>query len=193
MADFDLNSIGEMLSNGGLSAIGKRLKVKQGDIAKVLSGGIPAMLAGMQNNVKTEDGEASLAKALKDHSKDDFSDIKNFLANADLKDGKKILGHIFGDGQAETVEGISKAAGVSKAKATSILAMVAPLLLSSLGNQQQSQQQNSGFSLGSLLGGLLGGGQQQSSNLLGGLLGNAVDSSNDSSGGLLDSLLNLFH
>ena len=194
MADYDLNSIGELLTNGGLSAIGKRLKVKQGDIAKVLSDGIPSMLSGMKDNVSTEEGAASLAQALEDHSKDDFSDIKNFLASADLKDGKKILGHIFGDSQNETVENISKASGVSKAKTSSILSIVAPLLLSSLGNQQQSQSQNSGFSLGSLLGGLLGGGQQQSSSLLGSLLGGAAAASGEqSSGGILDSLLNLFH
>ena len=193
MADFDLNSIGEMLTNGGLSAIGKRLKVKQSDIAQVLSNGIPSMLAGMKENVSTEEGEASLAQALKDHSKDDFSDIKSFLASADLKDGKKILGHIFGDNQEDTVGEISKATGVSKATTSSILSIIAPLLLSSLGNQQQSQSGNSGFSLGNLLGGLLGGGQQQSAGLLGGLLGNAAANSNESSGGILDSLLNLFH
>ena len=64
MADYDLNSIGELLTNGGLSAIGKRLKVKQGDIAKVLSDGIPSMLSGMKDNVSTEEGAASLAQAL---------------------------------------------------------------------------------------------------------------------------------
>ena len=190
MADYDLNSIGELLANGGLSAIGKRLKLKQSDIASVLSGGIPAMLAGMQNNVSTEEGEASLAQALADHSKDDFSDIKSFLKGADLEDGKKILGHIFGDDQSAAMENISKATGVTKAKTPSVLAMIAPLLLSSLGSQQQSQQQNSGFSLTSLLGGLLGGSQQQSSNLLGSLLGGAAS---DSSGGILDTILNLFH
>lgn len=194
MADFDLNSIGELFANGGLSAIGKRLKVKQSDIAKVVSDGIPSMLAGMQSNVSTEEGEASLSQALADHSKDDFSDIKNFLAGADLEDGKKILSHIFGESQKDTVAEISKASGVSKGKTTSILAMIAPLLLSSLGSQQQSQQQNSGFSLAGLLGGLLGGGQQQSSGLLGGLLGGAASNADQgSSGGILDSLLNLFH
>lgn len=192
MADFDLNSIGELLSNGGLSAIGKRLNIKKSDIAQVVSNGIPAMLAGMQANAETGEGEASLAKALKDHSFDDFSDIKSFLADADLKDGKKILEHIFGDGQKETVADISKSTGVSKGKTTSILSLVAPLLLSSLGNQQQSQE-GSGFSLANLLGGLLGGGQQQSTSLLGGLLGGSAASSDSGSGGLLNGLLNLFH
>ena len=37
MAGFDLNSIGTLLSEGGVSAISKRTKVKQSDVAKVLS------------------------------------------------------------------------------------------------------------------------------------------------------------
>lgn len=193
MADFDLNSIGELLNNGGLSAIGKRLNIKKNDIAQVISNGIPAMLAGMQSNSETEDGAASLSQALTDHSFDDITDIKSFFAEADLKDGKKILSHVFGDSQKETMDNISKSTGVSKGKATSILAIVAPLLLSSLGSQQQSQQQNSGFSLGGLLGGLLGGGQQQSTSLLGSLLGGSASSADSNSGGLLNGLLNLFH
>ena len=194
MADFDLNSIGQLLANGGLSAMGKRLKVKQSDIAQVLSNGIPSMLQGMQNNASTEEGAASLSKALEAHGKDDISNIASFLGGADLKDGKKILGHIFGDGQKDIMSEISNAAGVTRGKATSILALFAPLLLSSLGNQQQSQQQDSGFSLGGLLGGLLGGGQQQSSNLLGSLLGSAAKpAEEEKESGLLGNLLNLFH
>lgn len=211
MSDFTLESIGEALAGGGLSAIGKRIRVKQGDIANILSNGIPSMLAGMQSNVSTEEGAKSLARALKQHSKDDFSDISAFLKGADLKDGKKILGHVFGDNQEEVIQKISEAGGVTRAKTTSILSLFAPLLLSMLGNQQNQQQQNSGFSLGGLLGGLLGGGQSQSSSsggLLGGLGGSlgtsllgsmlggsSVQEANDAdtNGGLLSGLLNLFH
>ncbi|MBR0156623.1 MAG: DUF937 domain-containing protein [Clostridia bacterium] len=194
MAGFDLNSIGELLANGGLSAIGKRVKMKKSDIAQVLSSGIPSMLAGMKTNASTDEGAKSLSKALESHSKDDISNIASFLGGADLKDGKKILGHIFGDGQKDIMSEISKATGVTKGKATSILALAAPLLLSSLGGQQQQAQQSGGFDLGGLLGGLLGGDQQQSAGLLGGLLGNAAAAEpEEQSGGLLDSLLNLFH
>ena len=213
MSDFTLESIGEALAGGGLSAIGKRIRVKQGDIANILSNGIPSMLAGMQSNVSTEEGAKSLARALKQHSKDDFSDISAFLKGADLKDGKKILGHVFGDNQEEVIQKISEAGGVTRAKTTSILSLFAPLLLSMLGNQQNAQQQNSGFSLGGLLGGLLGGGSSSASSsssggllgglggslgtsLLGSMLGGStVQEANDAdtNGGLLSGLLNLFH
>lgn len=199
MSEFDLSTIGELLSGDGVGAISKRSRVKTADVAKVLSEGIPSMISGMMNNASTDAGAESLSAALSDHSKDDTDDIAGFLKGADLKDGKKILGHIFGDGQAATVAEISKASGVTKGKTANILAMVAPLLLSLLGTQQQTQQ--SGLSLGGLLGGLLGGGQQSGGSALGGLgagllgslLGGGQQEEKPKDGGILDALLGLFH
>lgn len=200
MSEFDLSTIGELLSGDGVGAISKRSRVKTADVAKVLSEGIPSMISGMMNNASTDAGAESLSAALSDHSKDDTDDIAGFLKGADLKDGKKILGHIFGDGQATTVAEISKASGVTKGKTANILAMVAPLLLSLLGTQQQTQQ--SGLSLGGLLGGLLGGGQQSGGSALGGLgaglLGSLLGGGGQQEekpkdGGILDALLGLFH
>ncbi len=195
MADFDLNSIGEALANGGLSAIGKRTKVKQADIAKVLSEGIPSLLQGMQTNASTEEGAASLCKALESHSKDDISDVKTFLKGADLEDGKKILGHVFGERQTETIQQLSADTGVSEGKTRSILSMVAPLLLSQLGGQQQqAQSSGGGFNVLSLLRGLLGGGNGGgTASLASGLLGSLLGGSNNNSGGILNTILNLFH
>jgi hypothetical protein len=185
---FDLNSIGELISGGGLNAISKRTKVGKEDIAKVLSAGIPALVGGMRRNAGAEDGAKSLAKALADHSADDISNPAEFLKNADLKDGKKILGHVLGGDQKQLVDEISRAAGVTKGKTTSILSLAAPLLLSSLGSQNNSQQSSSDSGLLGLLGGLLGGGQSSGGSLLGGLLGGG--SQQQSSGGsLLGSLL----
>ncbi len=204
MPEFDLSSIGELLSGGGLSAISKRARVDKTDIAKVLSEGIPSMISGMRNNASTDAGADSLSHALTDHSKDKTDNIAEFLNGADLKDGKKILGHIFGDDQTATINGIAKSSGVSKGKVTNILSMVAPLLLSVLGNQQQSGQQAGGFSLAGMLGGLLGGGGGQGSasplgglgaGLLGSLLGGGGEETEEKpkDDGVLGGLLNLFH
>lgn len=184
---FDLNSIGALISGGGLNAISKRTKVNQEDVAKVLSAGIPALVGGMRRNAGAEAGAASLSRALADHSKDDVSNPAAFLKSADLKDGKKILGHVLGDDQKGLVDEISKAAGVTKGKTTTILALVAPLLLSLLG----SQNSNSGGGLLGMLGGLLGGGQSSGGGLLGGLLGGGQQPAQpqQQSGGLLGSLL----
>lgn len=184
---FDLNSIGSLISGGGLSAISRRTKVAKEDVAKVLSVGIPALVGGMRRNAGAEAGAASLSRALADHSTADISNPGDFLKSADLKDGKKILGHVLGDDQKGLVDEISKAAGVTKGKTTTILALVAPLLLSLLG----SQNSNSGGGLLGMLGGLLGGGQSSGGGLLGGLLGGGQQQAQpqQQSTGLLGSLL----
>lgn len=183
MADLNLNSIMGMLSGGGVSAISKRTKLSQGDVANVLSAGVPILLTGMKRNSGTKAGEDSLRGALREHSEADLSNPGAFLKTADLKDGKKILGHVLGPDQASIVDRVSAASGVTKGKTTTILALVAPLLLSLLGGQQQ--QQGSGFNLLGMLGGLLGGGQQSSSgSLLGSLLGGGAQQTQSSSSGL---------
>ena len=195
MADFTMNTIGALLSGKGVSAISRRTKLPPSDVAKVMSYAIPTLLGGMNRNVATAEGEQSLAAALRDHSADDVSNVGGFLKGSDLKDGKKIIAHVLGGDQKDVVEQISRASGVSTGKTLSILALLAPLLLSLLGGQQnqggssfslpgmlfnmllgggQSQQQSSG---GSLLGSLLGGGQQQ-----------AQPVQQQSSGGLFSSL-----
>lgn len=194
MADLSFNSIGQLISGGGLSALSKRVKLPKEDVAKVLTAGLPALVGGMRRNAGAQAGAESLSRALADHSSDDTSDPAAFLKTADLKDGKKILGHVLGDDQNALVEEISKASGVTKGKTTTILALAAPLLLSLLGNQQSSQQSGSSGLLG-LLGGLLGGGQsaqpaqQQSGSLLGSLLGGNSGSNTSLASGLFSSLL----
>ena len=221
MAGFDLNSIGSLLSGKGVAEIAKRAKVKQSDVAKVLSAGIPALLSGMHDNASDKAGEESLGRALNDHGKDNVENVGAFLKGADLKDGKKILGHVLGGNQKALIEQIAGSSGVTKGKTTTILALAAPLILSLLA---QNNNSSSGGILG-LLGGLLGlggsgtqsgaidmtgGSQSQSSS--GGLLGGGSPSSGlgagllgsllggnsepepepEQSGGLLSSFLNLF-
>lgn len=174
MSDLSLNSIMEMLSGDGMAAIGKRTKLSESDVANVLSAGVPILLTGMQRNAGSDAGAASLAGALTDHAAADVSDPGAFLKTADIKDGKKILGHVLGDDQSSIIKRVSGESGVTKGKTTSVLAMAAPLLLSLLGGQQS--QQGSSFNLLGMLGGLLGGGSSSQS------------SSSQSGGGLLDSL-----
>lgn len=216
MAKLSMDSIGRLLAGDGLSAVSKRARCSEAKTAKVLSLGIPTLIAGMQKNVSTPEGDASLRRALGDHGGKNTGDVTSFLKAVDLKDGKKILKHVFGDQQDATVEKLSKASGLSGSTVINILAQAAPLLLSLLGSQQSqeqsavqqittqpAQQQSSG--LGGLLGGLLGGGSSQSGGGLnpaslllgaltsgGGSSASAQPAQEEQSGSLLSGFLNLF-
>ncbi len=192
-----VNSIAQLLAGDGLTSISKKVRSGPNKVAKVLSAGIPVLLANMKRNASTLEGEASLGKALGDHSGVDTGDVVGFLKNVDTKDGKKILGHVLGDSQPDTVEKISRASGLSGSTVIKILAMVAPLLLSLLGNQQSQNTQPAQQTASPLQ--LLSGAQQQTQqqssgglgifNLLGSVLGGG--SSQSSTGGLASSALSI--
>lgn len=178
--------LSKLVSTEALGTIGKSAKVSKNDVQKVLTNALPVLLVGMQNNASTEDGAASLTKALSDHAADSTDDVASFLQNANVEDGQKILAHILGNEKDDVQKAVATRAGVSKNKTGLILAIAAPLLLSLLG---QSNDNSSSSGIGNLLGALLG----NNNNSLGGVLLSSLlggGSSNNSLGGaLLGSLL----
>ena len=194
MAGIDLNSLMGLVGGDGVEAIAKATKTDKSKVSAVLGDALPVLVGKMSDNASTKDGAKSLNKALNEHKTGDVIDVASFLSTADSKDGKKILGHILGSDEAAATKAISKKSGVSSSKVGSILSLVAPLLLSQLGNKKDEDEADSS-ALGGLLGGLLGGGSSSSSggigaSLLGSLLGGGSSSSSSSgSGSLLGGLL----
>lgn len=196
MAGIDLNTLMGLVGSDGVDALAKSTKTDKSKVTAVLSDALPVLVGKMSDNASTADGAASLNKALNEHKTGDVIDAAAFLNSADSADGKKILGHILGDDEAAATKAISKKSGVSGSKVSTILSMVAPLLLSQLGNKKDDDEATG---LGGLLGGLLGNSSNSSNSsggigsmLLGSLLGgssNSSSSSSNSSGGLLGGLL----
>ena len=103
MAKLTVDSIARLLAGDGLDTISKKARSSPVKVAKVLSAGIPVLLASMKKNAATLEGEASLGRALGDHSGKNTNDVVSFLQNADVKDGKKILTHVLGNQQQDTL------------------------------------------------------------------------------------------
>ena len=161
------NILGALTGNDAVSAISENLKIDSKQVSSVISNALPSLLGAMQKNASTPGGAEALAKALGDHAMN-AGNIVNNLKGADLIDGSKILGHIFGGNLNNVLGGISKQTGVASNAVNNILASIAPSLLALLGKQNG----NSGAAgLGGLLGALLGGGQSQSTGGLGSILG----------------------
>jgi hypothetical protein len=133
---------------------------------------LPAILGGLANNAATPQGAESLNAALdNDHS--DGGVLGNLGGLAGMifggqeqappprqADAGGILGHILGGSQGAVVQDVSQKSGLGMGQVAQIIMMLAPIVMSYLG--QQKQQQNVGADgLGGLLGGLLGGAQPQ--------------------------------
>lgn len=161
------NILGALTGNDAIGAISENLKIDSKQVSSVITSALPTLVGALQKNASTESGAASLAKALGDHASSAGNIISN-LKGADLADGNKILGHIFGGNLTNVLGGISKQTGVASNSVGNILASIAPSLLAILGKQNG----NSGAAgLGGLLGSLLGGATQSQSGGLGSILG----------------------
>ena len=162
MAGIDINSLMGLIGSDGVDALAKSTKTDKSKVTAVLTDALPVLVGKMSDNASTKDGAASLNKALNEHKTGNVIDVASFLQNADSADGKKILGHILGSDEAAATKAISRKSGVSGSKVGTILSMVAPLLLSQIGNKKDDDEADSS-ALGGLLGGLLGGGSSSSS------------------------------
>lgn len=195
--------LGGVLTEENLESLSKQAGVSTDQVKSVLSSALPSLLGGALDQAQNEKTAKGFAGALNQHAGDDVTNVKSFLQGVDVQDGEKIVGHLLGSSTGDLEDQIAAQAGVRKLDVSKILALVAPLLMSLLGQETQSQQQqNTGLDVGSIMGGLLGGGllggstsSQQSGNaggdLLTGLLGggSSASSNSSSSGGLLSGLL----
>ena len=148
-----LKLAGTLLSSDSVDGLSERTGSSGNDVSSVLTKALPVLLAGANTQAKDESSSKGFASALSDHAKDDTSNLSKFLGNVDMADGAKIITHLLGSGEDDTVSEIADDSGVDKANTAAILSAAAPLLLSLLG--QQTEKEDSKEAVGDLVGVLL--------------------------------------
>jgi hypothetical protein len=136
-----LGSLMGQLGGGGVGEIARSVGLDTSDVTNVLSGAVPAIMAGLTRNSTSGDGAAGLAGALdRDHDGSILDDVMGYLGGGgNLADGVGILGHVLG-GRQETVESaVSRSTGVDLASVGKIMAMVAPLIMGALGKAKRQE------------------------------------------------------
>ena len=169
-----LSLLGGMTANKEtVSALSGQASVSEEQMTKTLLQALPSMLGKMQSNASTKTGADSLLKALDQHDLSE-EDIVKLIKTADLDDGVKILNHIYGDEKqtAAVQKEVAQKTGIEPAKIAKIMALVAPILLTTLAktnkkaNKTQSVSNSDG--LADLLGGVMklaGGSSKKNSGL----------------------------
>ena len=143
------------------------------------------IMAGLAKNASSKDGAASLANALeKDHDGgilDNFTDILGGRAvptNSRAMNGSGILKHVLGEKQSGAIEMISKMSGLGGDKTGSLMSMIAPMVLGTLGKAKK--QQNMGIDdLAGFLNGSVQKQKQQAPEM--GIIGKLLDQDGDGS------------
>jgi hypothetical protein len=136
-----LGSLMGQLGGGGVKEIGRSVGLSGGDVTNVLSGALPAIMAGLTRNSATSSGAAGLLGALdRDHDGSVLDDVMGFLGGGgNMAAGAGILGHVLGGRQATVERAVSNSSGVDIASVTKVLAMVAPLIMGALGKAKRQQ------------------------------------------------------
>ncbi len=161
--------LGQQQGTEAVEQISQNVGAEPSLVNTAIQAALPMILSGLANNASTPEGAESLNGALeKDH---DGSLLGNLGGLGSLifggqqaappprqADAGGILGHIFGSNQGQVAQEVSNQSGLGVGQVAQILMMLAPIVMSYLG--QQKQQQGVGADgLGGLLGGLLGGQQ----------------------------------
>ena len=163
--------LGQAQGEEAVEHISQSVQAEPSIVNTAISAALPAILGGLANNAATPQGAESLNSALEqDHSDGGILNNLGGLGSMIFGGGQQapppqadaggILGHILGSSQGAVAQEVSQKSGLGMGQVAQILMMLAPIVMSYLG--QKKQQENVGADgLGGLLGGLLGGGQQQ--------------------------------
>jgi len=144
--------IKDLLGGAVAKQIGKSVGADSDAVGALLQQAVPTLLQSMQQNSKKEDEAESLLNALMDHA-----DRETKVEDVDAEDGAKIIAHLLGKKEASVKKDLAKSAkGLDADQIGKILAMAAPLLMSSVGKQTKKKK-SSGLDLGDLIGGLSDG------------------------------------
>jgi len=157
-----------MLGSGELSKLGGQLGTDPASTQKAVGAAVPLLLSALGKNAASPQGAEALLGALsRDHDGSVLDNLGAALGSGALgKDGEAILGHVLGNRQGAVAAGIGQASGLSADTSGQLLAMLAPLVMGSLGKTQRQ----SGLDAAGLAS-LLGGQREKANAGLGGLAG----------------------
>jgi hypothetical protein len=168
-------TIDDLLAQIPMDQLARQLGVAPDEAEDLARKALPALVGGMEANAREPGGETSLSEAIGQHD-DDLLDGGVDLDQVDTDDGRKIVGHVFGDNSDQVISRLG--GGGTESMMSQLLPLLAPLVMSFLakkagGSTGGSGSRSSGGGIGDLLGGLLGGGAGGGGleDLLGGLLG----------------------
>lgn len=191
------NMIDEILAQIPAEDLAARLGTDQETAMDAARKALPALLGGLDQEVKSGRAEQLGAAALQDHDAG-LLEQPNPLAAVDATDGQKILGHMFGDQVGEVEQRLGGVSSADPSIFSKLLPLLAPLVMSWLSKRMggaltggsERTPAAEGGGLGDLLGGLAAGGAGGGiGDLLGGLLGGEMQEGKRSMpdlGGLFD-------
>ena len=108
--------------------------------------------------MKNEETKYGFMQALNDHSKQDTRDLRKAVKDADVDDGAKIVKHLLGAQEEEVAAKATKKSGLDTKTILKIMAILAPILMSKMGQTAKTETaRSSSGDMMKVVGGLLDG------------------------------------
>ncbi|MEP6834599.1 MAG: DUF937 domain-containing protein [Gemmatimonas sp.] len=164
-----LEQLTQSLGPNALQQISQKLGTDAGSTNNAIAAALPVLLGALASNASTATGANALNSALDQHDGSVLDDVEGMLGQGHGGMGDKILSHVLGNKQPAVANGIGTSTGLDASKVTSLLAMLAPVVMGALGKARNTngldagglasmlgQERNHITSSGSGLGGLMG-------------------------------------
>ena len=147
-----------MLQSGALDQVSGMLGVDGKSAESAIEYVMPMLLQGMQGQMKNEETKYGFMQALNDHSKQDTRDLRKAVKDADVDDGAKIVKHLLGAQEEEVAAKATKKSGLDTKTILKIMAILAPILMSKMGQTAKTETaRSSSGDMMKVVGGLLDG------------------------------------
>ena len=153
--------LGSMMTQSSVNNLSGKTGTSQSAIMRLLPLAIPILIKYLTRNAQSQQGALSLLGALTQHKNTNSMELQ--LADADADDGDKILNHILGGNYGNVMNQLAGQSGMSEDQVSSVLANIAPALLSGVSAANTQQQSAGAGSLGSLMSMFGGAAQPQQS------------------------------
>ncbi len=156
MATSLVSVVMQFLTPDMVAKIASGLGLDRGVAQKAVGGAVPALLSSLADLASTPNGARQLTNALAQQNPGSLESVKNLIVGSDQKTlaetGSSMLSGLFGGGAVDTMaQTIGKFAGIGEGTSKSMIAMLGPVILGALGQQQRSAGLDAG-GLASLLG-----------------------------------------
>ena len=140
-----IDSINGLLGNDFVSKASNQLNEDQNKVQNAMSGVIPSVLAGILNKAGSGDA-ANVLKLAKDTANGGMlSNLGGFLGNNSLlSKGSELVKGLFGDRTSDVANTISNFFGIKSTSAASLMSVVAPAALGSIGRHAEASNMGTG-------------------------------------------------
>ncbi|WP_235297095.1 DUF937 domain-containing protein [Portibacter marinus] len=143
------NIIQKQMTPEVISALSKQIRADEDTTAAAAQGAVSAIVGALSKNTKNESQASSLLGALdRDHDGSILNDVLGLVVgrsqptNSRTVNGLGILDHLLGNNTNGIVAALSKGSGLDFLKSATLLKMLAPIVMGSLGKARSQNEVN---------------------------------------------------